>query len=83
MALKLIPPFVKARDQRGIRLLHEDEHRVVDGVFVKPGHRAKILLILFALKQLLNAPLDAVCDLFEPILRIGFCQSSASFQKWA
>ena len=38
MTLKLVLPFIESGDQCGVRLLHIDEHCVVDGVAVEPGH---------------------------------------------
>ena len=43
---KLVFPFVEARDESGVRALHENEHGVVHGILVKPAHSAEIMLIL-------------------------------------
>ena len=72
MALKLIFPLVVPGHQRGVRLLHIDEHGVVDGVAVEPGHHGQVAHILFALEQLFNALLDACRDLLQPFPVGGF-----------
>ena len=66
MALKLIFPLVVPGHQRGVRLLHIDEHGVVDGVAVEPGHHGQVAHILFALEQFLDTLLDARRDLLQP-----------------
>ena len=74
IAPKLISPFVETGNDGGVRLLHIDEHGIIDAVLVEPAHGAKIILVLFAFKQLFNTIFNAVGDLFEPVL-IGllFC----------
>ena len=72
MALKLIFPLVVPGHQRGVRLLHIDEHGVVDRVAVEPGHHGQVAHILFALEQLFNALLDACRDLLQPFPVGGF-----------
>ena len=60
MTLKLIFPLVVPGHQRGVRLLHIDEHGVVDGVAVEPGHHGEVAHILFTLEQFLDALLNAL-----------------------
>ena len=72
MALKLIFPLVVSSHQRSVRLLHIDEHGVVDGVAVEPGHHGQVAHILFALEQLLDTLLDARRDLLQPFPVGGF-----------
>ena len=72
MALKLIFPLVVSGHQRGVRLLHIDEHGVVDGVAVEPGHHGQVAHILFALEQFLDTLLDARRDLLQPFPVGGF-----------
>ena len=74
IAAKLISPFVETGNDGGVRLLHIDEHGIIDAVLVEPAHSAKIILVLLAFKQLFNTIFNAVGDLFEPVL-IGllFC----------
>ena len=72
MALKLIFPLVVSGHQRGVRLLHIDEHGVVDGVAVEPGHDGQVAYILFALEQFLDTLLDARRDLLQPFPVGGF-----------
>ena len=71
---ELIAPLVEAGNNGGVRLLHIDEHGVVDTVLVKAAHGTEILPVFLTLKQFLNPFFDAVGDLLEPIL-IGllFC----------
>ena len=66
MALKLVFPFLKASDQRGIRALHIDEHGVVDGIAVELGHDGQVSHILFALEKLLDTLFNARRDLLQP-----------------
>ena len=72
MALKLIFPLVISGYQRGVRLLHIDEHGVVDGIAVEPGHHRQVAHILFALEQLLDALFNARRDLLQPFPVGGF-----------
>ena len=72
MALKLVFPLVVPGHQRGVRLLHIDEHGVVDGVAVEPGHHGQVAHILFALEQLFNALFDARRDLLQSFPVGGF-----------
>ena len=64
---ELIAPLVEARHMGGVGALHIDEHGVVDRVAVKAAHGGEILLVLIALKQLLDAVFDAVNDLPHPV----------------
>ena len=74
MTLKLVFPLIVSGYQSGVRLLHIDEHGIIDAVLVEPAHGAKIILVLFAFKQLFNTIFNAVGDLFEPVLvRLLFC----------
>ena len=66
MALKLIFPLVVPGHQRGVRLLHINEHGVVDGVAVETGHHGQVAHILFALEQLLDTLFNARRDLLQP-----------------
>ena len=71
---ELIAPLVETGNDGGVRLLHIDEHGIIDAVLVEPAHGAKIILVLFAFKQLFNTIFNAVGDLFEPVLvRLLFC----------
>ena len=72
MALKLIFPLVVSGHQRGVRLLHIDEHGVVDGVAVEPGHYGQVAHILFALEQFLDTLFNARRDLLQPFSVGGF-----------
>ena len=72
MTLKLIFPLVVPGHQGGVRLLHIDEHGVVDGVAVEPGHHRQVTHILFALEQLFDTLLDARRDLLQPFPVGGF-----------
>ena len=51
----------------GVGALHIDEHGVVDRVAVKAAHGGKVLPVLIALEQLLDAVFDAVNDLPHPV----------------
>ena len=51
----------------GVGALHIDEHGVVDRVAVKAAHGGKVLPVLIALEQLLDAIFDAVNDLPHPV----------------
>ena len=62
MAAKLIAPLVETGHLSGIRFLHMNEHYVVDGVMMEPGHDAEVLHILVALKQVFDALLNALGD---------------------
>ena len=70
MALKLVFPLVVPGHQRGVRLLHIDEHGVVDGVAVEPGHHGEVAHILFTLEQFLDALLNALGN-FPQSLPVG------------
>ena len=71
MALKLIFPLVEASDQRSIRLLHIDEHGVIDRIAVETGHHRQVTHILLALEQLLDTLFDALGD-FPQSLPVGW-----------
>ena len=64
---ELIAPLVEARHMGGVGALHIDEHGVVDRVAVKAAHGGKVLPVLIALEQLLDAVFDAVNDLPHPV----------------
>ena len=64
---ELIAPLVEARHMGGVGALHIDEHGVVDRVAVKAAHGGKVLPVLIALEQLLDAIFDAVNDLPHPV----------------
>ncbi len=64
---ELIAPLVKACHMGGIGALHIDEHGVVDRVAVKAAHGGKVLPVLIALEQLLDAVFDAVNDFPHPV----------------
>ena len=66
MARKLVFPLVEPGHQRSFRLLHIDEHGVVDRITVELGHDGQIAHILFALEQLLDALFDTRRDFLQP-----------------
>ena len=65
IALKLVFPSGKARDQGSIGLLHGNQEGVVEAVIMKLRHNAQILFVAFAVEQLRNALLQAVGNLLE------------------
>ena len=71
MTAKLLLPLFKAGHQRGVWLLHIDEHGVVEAVPVEPAHHGEILPVAVTFKQLRDTLLDAVSDFLQPFL-IGF-----------
>ena len=74
IAFKLIAPLIETGNNSGVRLLHIDERGIIDAVLVEPAHGAKIILVLFAFKQLFNTIFNAVGDLFEPVpVGLLFC----------
>ena len=64
---ELIAPLVEARHMGGVGALHIDEHGIIDRVAVKAAHGGKVLPVLIALEQLLDAVFDAVNDLPHPV----------------
>ena len=66
ISAELVMPFVETCHMGGVGALHIDQHGVVDAVLVKAAHGGKILPILVAFKQLLDAGLYAVGNVFEP-----------------
>ena len=74
IAAKLIAPLIETGNDGGVRLLHIDEHRIIDAVLVEAAHGTEILPVFLTLEQLLNPFFNAVCDFFESVL-IGrlFC----------
>ena len=72
MALKLIFPLVVPGHQRGVRLLHIDEHGVVDGVAVEPGHHGQVAPVFFTLEQLLDTLLNTRRYFLQPFPVGGF-----------
>ena len=74
ISTKLILPFVEARHQRGVRLLHVNQHLIVYAVMVKPAHGLKVLRIALRLEQLLDAVLNTCRDLLQPVpAALFFC----------
>ncbi len=61
---ELIAPFVEPGYKGCVRLLHVDEHGIVDGIAVEPGHGTEILRVSVALKQALDFLLNAISDFF-------------------
>ena len=74
ISAELILPFVEARHQRGVRLMHMNQHLIVYAVMVKPAHGLKILRIALRLEQLLDAVLNTRRDLLQPVpAALFFC----------
>ena len=67
VALKLFP-LVETGDARGVRLLHIDEDRVVEGIAVKAAHGGKVVFKLTAVENIPDSTFDAVRDLFQTFL---------------
>ena len=71
---ELILPFVEARHQCSVRLLHMDQHLIVYAVMVKTAHGLKVLCIGLRLEQLLDAVLNTCRDLLQPVpVALFFC----------
>ena len=67
MALKVVPPLAKTGNQRGVRLLHGDQQRIVEAVIMELGHRRKIGFVLFTFKKGLYSGFQTVSDLFHAL----------------
>ena len=52
MTLKVIAPLAKACNKGGVRLLHQNQQRIVQTVIMELGHGFQIGLIAFTFKQL-------------------------------
>ena len=65
--LEVIAPLVEAGDARGVRLLHKDQHGVVEGIPVEAAHGLQILLVFAAGEHIPDTVLDAVRDLLQPL----------------
>ena len=65
VALKLVFPSGKARDQGSVGLLHGNQEGVVEAVIMKLRHNAQILFVAFAVKEFRNALLQTVGNLLE------------------
>ena len=68
VSAELVAPFVEARHMSSVGALHIDQHLIVDAVLVKAAHGGEILLVLVAFKELLDAGLYAVGDVFQSFL---------------
>ena len=82
LPVKLLLPGAVPGNQRGIRLLHGDQNRVVKAVMMKLGHGIQILLVLLRREQIL----DSFFELFQnrlyllpPCLIRFITQSRTSF----
>ena len=67
MALKVVPPLTKTGNQRGVRLLHGDQQRIVEAVIMELGHRREIGFVLFTFKKGLYSGFQTVSDLFHAL----------------
>ena len=67
MTLMLFLPGLIAGHQCGVRFLHGDQQRVVQGVVVELGHRGKIGLIGLALEKGGDAGLQLIGDGLDPV----------------
>ena len=67
MTLVLFLPGLITGDQCGVRLLHGDQQRIVQGVIVELGHRGKVSLVGLALKQGGDAGFQLIGDGFDPV----------------
>ena len=65
MPPKLVLPLSEAGDHGGVRLLHIDQHDVVEGIVVEPGHGFQVLCVFPTGKQVFNALLDAVGNILQ------------------
>ena len=54
MAAKLVFPLVKSGYMAGMGHLHMDQHDIVGGIAVEPGHGTKIIPVVLTFKQLLD-----------------------------
>ena len=81
VSVKLSFPPVETGDQRSVRLLHVNQHLIVDAVTMKSAHGIQVLRIAFRLEQILNTILNAGDDLLEPVLIILGFSHRCSFLK--
>ena len=65
----LLPGSVSG-NQGGIRLLHGDQDRIVQGIIVEFGERLQIVLESFTLKQRLDTGFQLVGDLLD-LIKLG------------
>ena len=67
MALKVVSPLAKTGNQRGVRLLHGNQQRIVEAVIMELGHRREIGFVLFTFKKGLYSGFQTVSDLFHAL----------------
>ena len=67
MAFKVVPPLAKTGNQRGVRLLHGDQQRIVEAVIMELGHRREIGFVLFTFKKGLYSGFQTVSDFFHTL----------------
>ena len=65
----LLPGSVSG-NQGGIRLLHGDQDRIIQGIIVELGERLQIVLESFTLKQRLDTGFQLVGDLLD-LIKLG------------
>ena len=81
MPSELIFPAVESGNVGGIWHLRMDEHDVVQGIAVKTAHGLQIASVPVAFKQLLDALLNAGCNLSQPVfVGLFFSHGDNSFQ---
>ena len=71
MTLKLVFPLIVSGYQCSVRLLHIDEHGVVDGIFVETAHGGEVLRIPVGLEQVFDALLNPLGDFPQSLFIAG------------
>ena len=82
MAFKFVAPLSVACDKGCVRLLHDDQQRIVQAVIVEAGHGFQIIQIPFTFKNLLYALFQMLGDLLDPALCVGGGQHQRTHGDW-
>ena len=80
--LKLVAPLSVACNKGCVRLLHDDQQRIVQAVIVEAGHGFQVIPIPFTFKNLLYALFQMLGDLLDSALRVGGVQHQRTHGDW-
>ena len=82
MAFKFVTPLSVACDKGCVRLLHDDQQRIVQAVIVEAGHGFQIIPIPLTFKNLLYALFQMLGDFLDSALCVGGVQHQRTHGDW-